>query len=280
MGILRDRMIEEMKLRNFSPATQKSYLYAVTRLTQYYRKAPDQLDKEQIRSYLLHLTVERKLSPNTMTGQIAGLRFFYNETLGWDETKLFIPPRKKSSSLPEVFSPSEVVRLIDAARGLKQRVLLMTAYSAGLRVSELVNLKITDIDAQRMTLRVKQGKGGKDRYAILSHNLLTELRTYWKRYRPSIWLFPNRAKNGPLSRNEAWHIFNQAKKRAEIKKGRGIHTLRACFATHLLEAGVDLRSIQFLLGHSSILSTQRYLRLQPQNMGSTVSPLDMLQRSH
>jgi site-specific recombinase XerD len=272
-------MTEEMKLRNFSPATQKSYLYAVTRLAKYYRRPPDQLDKEQIRSYLLHLAVERKLSPNTMTGQISGLRFFYNETLGWDETKLFIPPRKKSSSLPEVFSPSEVVRLIDGARGLKQRVLLMTAYSAGLRVGELVNLKIADIDAARMTLRVKQGKGGKDRYAVLSHHLLTELRQYWKRYRPSIWLFPNRAKNGPLSRNEAWHIFNQAKKRAGIKKGRGIHTLRACFATHLLEAGVDLRSIQFLLGHSSILSTQRYLRLQPQNRGSTVSPLDMLQLS-
>ena len=279
MGILRDRMIEEMKLRNFSAATQKSYVYAVTRLTKYYGKAPDQLDKEQIRAYLVHLTVEKKLSPNTMTGQISGLRFFYNETLGWDETKLFIPPRKKSSPLPEVFSPSEVVRLIDGARGLKQRVLLMTAYSAGLRVGELVNLKITDIDAARMTLRVKQGKGGKDRYAILSQNLLIELCKYWKRYRPSIWLFPNRTKNGPLSRNEAWHIFNQAKKRAGIKKGRGIHTLRACFATHLLQAGVDLRSIQFLLGHSSILSTQRYLRLQPQNMGSTVSPLDMLQLS-
>jgi integrase/recombinase XerD len=280
MGILRDRMIEEMKLRNFSPATQKSYLYAVTRLARYYRRPPDQLDKEQIRSYLLHLTVERKLSPNTMTGQISGLRFFYNETLGWDQTKLFIPPRKKSSPLPEVFSPSEVLRVIDAARGLKQRVLLMTAYSAGLRVGELVSVKITDIDAARMTIRVKQGKGGKDRYAILSQKLLTELRMYWKRYRPSIWLFPNRAKNGPLSRNEAWHIFNQAKKRAGIKKGRGIHTLRACFATHLLESGVDLRSIQFLLGHSSILSTQRYLRLQPQNRGSTVSPLDMLQLSH
>jgi len=280
MGILRDRMIEEMKLRNFSAATQKSYLYTVTRLAKYYRRPPDQLDREEIRSFLVHLTTERKLSPNTMTGFICGLRFFYNETLGWDETKLFIPPRKKSSSLPEVFSPSEVVRLIDAARGLKQRVLLMTAYSAGLRVGELVKLKIIDIDAARMTIRVKQGKGGKDRYAILSHNLLTELRTYWKRYRPSIWLFPNRAKNGPLSRNEAWHIFNQAKRRAGIKKGRGIHTLRACFATHLLEAGVDLRSIQFLLGHSSILSTQRYLRLQPQNRGSTVSPLDMLQRSH
>jgi site-specific recombinase XerD len=280
MGILRDRMIEEMKLRNFSAATQKSYLYTVTRLAKYYRRPPDQLDREEIRSFLVHLTTERKLSPNTMTGFICGLRFFYNETLGWDETKLFIPPRKKSSPLPEVFSPSEVLRVIDGARGLKQRVLLMTAYSAGLRVGELVKLKIIDIDAARMTIRVKQGKGGKDRYAILSYNLLTELRTYWKRYRPSIWLFPNRAKNGPLSRNEAWHIFNQAKRRAGIKKGRGIHTLRACFATHLLEAGVDLRSIQFLLGHSSILSTQRYLRLQPQNMGSTVSPLDMLQRSH
>jgi len=182
MGILRDRMIEEMKLRNFSAATQKSYLYAVTRLTKYYGKAPDHLDKEQIRAYLVHLTVEKKLSPNTMTGQISGLRFFYNETLGWDETKLFIPPRKKSSPLPEVFSPSEVLRVIDGARGLKQRVLLMTAYSAGLRVGELVNLKITDIDAARMTLRVKQGKGGKDRYAILAQNLLTELRQYWKRY--------------------------------------------------------------------------------------------------
>jgi len=163
MGILRDRMVEEMKLRNFSPATQESYLYAVTRLTKHYRRSPDQLDREQIRSYLLHLTVERKLSPNTMMGQIAGLRFFYNQTLGWDETKLFIPPRKQSSPLPEVFSPNEVVRLIAAARGLKQRVLLMTTYSAGLRVSELVNLKITDIDPARMTLRVRQGKGGKDR---------------------------------------------------------------------------------------------------------------------
>ena len=143
--------------------------------------------------------------------------------------------------------------LIGAARGLKQRVLLMTAYSAGLRVSELVNLKITDIDAARMTLRVKQGKGGKDRYAILSQNLFVELRQYWKRYRPLIWLFPNRAKNGPLSRGQAWHIFRSAKKRAGLKKGRGIHSLRACFATHLLEAGVDLRSIQFLMGHTSIL---------------------------
>ena len=270
-------MIEEMKLRNFSAATQESYVYAVSRLARYHNKSPDQLSKQDIRAFLVHLTMERKLSPNSLTGYCSGLRFFYNDTLGWDETKLFIPPRKKSSSLPEVFSPDEVVRLIGAARGLKQRVLLMTAYSAGLRVSELVNLKITDIDAQRMTIRVKQGKGRKDRYAILSQNLLVELRQYWKRYRPAIWLFPNRAKNGPLSRGEAWHIFRSAKQRAGLKKGRGIHSLRACFATHLLEAGVDLRSIQFLMGHTSLLSTQRYLRLRPQNVDYAVSPLDRLQ---
>jgi site-specific recombinase XerD len=172
-------MIEEMKLRNFSAATQKTYLYAVTRLAKYYGKTPDQLSKEDIRAFLVHLLVERKLSPNGLTGYCSGLRFFYNETIGWDENKLFIPPRRKSSPLAEVFSPEEVVRLIRAARGLKQRVLLMTAYSAGLRASELVNLKITDIDPARMTLRVRQGKGGKDRYAILSENLLVELRVYY-----------------------------------------------------------------------------------------------------
>jgi integrase/recombinase XerD len=151
----------------------------VTRLAKYYRRAPDQLDKEEIRSFLVHLTVERKLSPNTMTGFICGLRFFYNETLGWDETKLFIPPRKKSSSLPAVFSPSEVVRLIGAARGLKQRVLLMTAYSAGFRVNELVNLKITDIDAARMTIRVKQGKGCSPLPASISLAALYAKRELW-----------------------------------------------------------------------------------------------------
>ena len=276
MGILRNRMIDEMTLRNFAPTTQQSYLYSVTRLAKFYKRPPDQLDKEQIRSYLLYLINERKLSPNTMTMLIAGLRFFYNETLGWDETKLFIPRRKKTSHLPEVFSPNEVARLIDSARGLKQRVLLMSAYSAGLRVSELVNLELRHIDRERMTIRVEQGKDRKDHYTILSQTLLVVLHRYWQRYRPSVWLFLNRAKNGPLSKSEAQHIYNQAKKRAGLRKGRGIHTLRACFATHLLEAGEDLRKIQLLLGHSSILSTQRYLRLRQPTLGSTVSPLDLL----
>ena len=276
MGILRNRMIDEMTLRNFASTTQQAYLYSVTRLAKYYKRPPDQLDKEQIRSYLLYLINERKLSPNTMTMLIAGLRFFYHETLGWDYTKLFIPPRKKTSHLPEVLSPNEVARLIDAARGLKQRILLMTAYSAGLRVSELVNLEMRHIDRERMTIRVEQGKDRKDRYTILSQILLVELHRYWQRYRPSVWLFLNRANNGPLSKSEAQHIYNQAKKRTGLRKGRGIHTLRACFATHLLEAGEDLRKIQLLLGHSSILSTQRYLRLRQPTLGSTVSPLDLL----
>src|SRR4030095_4399966 len=138
-------------------------------------------------------------------------------------------------------------------RGLKQRVLLMTAYSAAKR--HALRIDVCDLEIHQLTdSRVTRGKGGKDRYAIWSKNLLTDLRQYWKRYRPSVWLFPNRAKNGPLSRGEAWHIFNSAKRRAGLKKGRGIHSLRACFATHLLEAGVDLRSIQFLMGHTSLLS--------------------------
>jgi len=135
----------------------------------------------------------------------------------------------------------------------------MTAYAGGLRVSELVNLKLRDIDPERMMIQVEQGKGQKDRFAILSQNLLTELRRYWKRYRPCVWLFPNRTKNGPLSITQAWRIYDQVKQRAGLKKGRGIHTLRCCFANHLLEAGVDLRTIRLLMGHSSILSTQRYL---------------------
>jgi site-specific recombinase XerD len=269
-------MIEEMTLGNFALTTQKAYVYSVIRLAKHYKRPPDQLDREQIRSYLLHLTNERQFSPNTMTTMIAGSRFCYNETLGWDETKLFIPARKKASPLSEVFSPSEVVRLIDVARGLKQRVVLMSTYSAGLRVSELVNLKLTDIDPERMMIRVEQGKDRKDRYTIVSQNLVVELRRYCKRYRPSVWLFPNRAKNGPMGRSTAQHIYSQGRKRAGLKKGRGIHTLRACFATHFLEAGTHLGTIQLLMSHSSILSTQRYLRLRQQTLASTVSSLDLL----
>ena len=276
MGMLRDRMIEEMTLRNFAPDTQKSYLYAVTRLTKYYGRSPDQLKQQEIRAYLLYLINERKLAPTTMTTVMAGLRFFYHQVLRWDQTDLFLPPRRKTKPLPEILSPGEVATLIDAARGPKQRLVLMTAYSAGLRVSELVNLKVQKIDPELMMIHIERSKDGKGRYTLLSHHLLQELRAYWQRYQPAIWLFINRAQDGPMSRSTAGHIYTRARRRAGIEKGNGIHTLRACFATHLLQAGTDLRTIQLLMGHSSILSTQRYLRLKQQNLGTTKSPLDLL----
>ena len=276
MGMLRDRMIEEMTLRNFAPDTQKSYLNSVARLAKFYRRPPDQLTQEEIRSYLLHLINERKLAPTTVTTIIAGLRFFYNQTLGWDEQKLFLPPRRKSRPLPEILSPKEVADVIHATRGPKQRLLLMTAYSAGLSVSELIRLKVQKIDPELMMIHIELSKDGKGRYALLSHRLLQELRAYQERYQPSIWLFPNRAKDGPMGRTTAEHIYTQARLRAGLEKGHGIRTLRSCFATHLLQAGTNLRTIQLLMGHTSILSTQRYLRLNHQNLGATQSPLDLL----
>ncbi len=276
MGMLRDRMIEEMTLRNFAADTQKSYLYAVARLAKFYGRAPDQLSQEEIRSYLLHLINERKLAATTVTTIIAGLRFFYNQTLGWDEQKLFLPPRRKSRPLPEILSPREVTAVIHAARGPKQRLLLMTAYSAGLRVSELINLKVQKIDPELMMIHIELSKDGKGRYTLLSHRLLQELRAYWQRYQSATWLFPNRTQNGPMGRSTAEHIYTQARRRAGLEKGHGIRTLRSCFATHLLQFGTDLRTIQLLMGHSSILSTQRYLRLKQQDLGTTKSPLDLL----
>jgi len=274
MGTLRTKMIEEMRLRNLAVRTQQAYVAAVLGLVKYSRKPPDQISVEEIRAYLLHLE-DRGLSPNSRNVAISGLRFFYLETLGWQTPQLFLPPRKKVWRLPEVLSPAEVQCLLGAARSLRDRCLLMTAYAAGLRVSELVTLKVSDIDSARMMLRVEQGKGRKDRYTILSPRLLVELRAFWKQHRSPSWLFPNRT-GGHLSINFAQRIYNWAKQRAGLAKGHGIHTLRHCFATHLLEAGVDLRTIQTLLGHTSILTTQRYLLIRQPRLGATGSPLDLL----
>jgi len=274
MGALRIKMIEEMKLRNFSPRTEQSYVSAMVGLVKYYRQSPDQLTQEQIRSYLLHLK-DRGLSPSSRNVAISGLKFFYHQILGWSEQKLFLPPRKRSWRLPEVLSPQEVERLLCASSKLRDRCLLITAYATGLRVSELVRLKVSDIDKERMMVRVEQGKGRKDRYTILSPRLLSELRTYWKEHRSPTWLFPN-ANDSPISIDYAQRIYNLAKVKAGITKGKGIHTLRHCFATHLLEAGVDLVTIQTLLGHHSLQSTQRYLQIRQPKLTSTASPLDLL----
>jgi integrase/recombinase XerD len=274
MGALRTKMIEEMKLRNFSPRTEKSYLAAMIGLVKYYRRSPDQLTQEEIRSYLLHLE-KRGLSPSSRNVAISGLKFFYHQMLGWNEKQLFIPPRKRSWQLPEVLGQKEVERLLLAAVKHRDRCLLMTAYATGLRVSELVRLKVDAIDSERMMVRVEQGKGRKDRYTILSPRLLSELRSYWKEHRSPTYLFPN-GKKGPISINYAQRIYNLAKQKAGIHKGKGIHTLRHCFATHLLEAGVDLKTIQTLLGHNSMGSTERYLQIRRHKLTTTANPLDLL----
>jgi site-specific recombinase XerD len=268
------KMIEEMKLRNFSARTEESYVAAMVGLVKHYHRSPDQLTQDEIRSYLLHLK-ERGLSPSSRNVAISGMKFFYHQILGWNEQELFLPPRKGSWRLPEVLSPKEVERLLCATGKLRDRCLLMTAYATGVRVSELVRLKVSDIDSERMTVKVEQGKGKKDRYTILSERLLTELRLYWKEHRSPTWLFPNR-KDGPLSIDYAQRIYNLAKLKAGIHKGHGIHTLRHCFATHLLEAGVDLVTIKTLLGHNSLQSTQRYLQIRQHKLITTASPLDIL----
>jgi integrase/recombinase XerD len=274
MGTLREKMIEEMKLRNFSHRTEQSYVSAMVGLVKHYRRSPDQLTQDEIRSYLLHLK-ERGLSPSSRNVAISGMKFFYHQILGWDEQKLFLPPRKGSWRLPEVFSPKEVERLLCAHGKLRDRCLLMTAYATGVRVSELVRLKVSDIDSERMMVKVEQGKGRKDRYTILSQRLLSELRSYWKEHRSPIWLFPNR-KGGSISIDYAQRIYNWAKHKAQIRKGKGIHTLRHCFATHLLEAGVDLVTIKTLLGHNSLQSTQRYLQIRQPKLTAMANPLDLL----
>jgi len=267
-------MIEEMKLRNFSPRTEQSYVAAMMGLVKYYRRSPDQLTQDEIRAYLLHLQ-ERGLSPSSRNVAISGMKFFYHQILEWDEQKLFLPPRKGSWRLPEVLSQKEVERLLYAHGKLRDRCLLMTAYATGVRVSELVRLKVSDIDSERMMVRVEQGKGKKDRYTILSKRLLSELRTYWKEHRSPMYLFPNQ-KGGPISIDYAQRIYNLAKQKAQIHKGKGIHILRHCFATHLLEAGADLVTIKTLLGHNSLQSTQRYLQIRQHKLVSTGSPLDLL----
>jgi site-specific recombinase XerD len=278
MTELRRSMLRAMKLRGFSDRTQVSYINAVAKLALHYHKRPDQISQEEIHEYLLYLQEDRRLSWNSCNVAICGLRFFYNQVLARQDMYLEIPPRKHPESLPEVFSQAELQRLFDSANTLRDRVLLMTTYSAGLRVGEVVCLKINDIHSERMLIRVKQGKGKKDRYTLLSQKLLKELRAYWYMYRPRLWLFPAAKGNQdrPLSISSAQKTYNQAKKKANLTRGRGIHTLRHCFATHLLEAGADLRMIQQLLGHKSIQTTLVYLKITQKYLSKRSDTFDLL----
>jgi len=279
MGVLREQMIRELRLRRYAAATQKAYLEAVVGLTKHFRISPDQLSARQVQDYLLYLMGERHLHWNTVNAICSGLTFFFSQVLQRPDVAMAMPLRRTPRQLPEILSADELQDLFAAADNAQHRALLMTTYGGGLRVSEVIKLRPRDIDSQRMMIRVVCGKRAKDRYTLLSVRLLEELRAYWKAYRPSDWLFPGPNPLRHCSDDKARDIFNQAKTKAGIRKDGSIHLLRHCFATHLLEAGVDLRTIQILMGHSSITSTVWYLHLSRKNLDATQNPLDLLDLS-
>jgi len=278
MTTLRKKMTAEMQLRRFSENTQESYLRSVTGLAGHYKISPDTITGDHLKSYFLFLANERKLAWSTINTTTAGIRFFYTEVLGRKDMSLAIPPGKTPRSLPEIFSRSELIALFSSLKNIKHRTMLMTAYGCGLRISEVISLKVANIDSSRMMVRIEHGKGDKDRYTILSPRLLAELRSYWKIYHPDPegWLFPNRSTKERLTRAMPQLIFKEAKKIAGIRKNVTFHSLRHSFSTHLLEAGTDIRTIQILLGHSSITSTSKYLHIAKKDISSAKSPLDLL----
>jgi len=276
MGILRDEMIRAMQLRRFAGATQKAYLEAVVGLTKRYRVAPDQLTARQIQDYILYLLGERALKWNTVNVITTGLRFFYGQVLQRPDVAPAIPSCLTPRPLPEILNTVELQRLFAVTSNAKHRMLFMTTYAGGLRVSEVIKLQACHLDSQRGLIRVVNSKRGKDRYTLLSPRLLTELRAYWKAHRPPLWLFPSRDPQRHLNDETARSVFHKAKAKAGIHKRGNIHMLRHSFATHLLEAGADLRTLQILLGHSSILTTSRYLHVTRKMLDGTPSLLDLL----
>jgi site-specific recombinase XerD len=270
-------MIEDMTLRNLSPHTIDAYVLAVKQFANHFKRSPDQLSGEQARQYLLHLVQERKVSWSRYNIARCGLQFFYSITLGRDEHLEKLPCARVPKRLPTVLSCEELRRLFEVARDVKHKALLMTLYGAGLRISEALALKPADIDSQRMLIHVRLGKGAKDRMVKLSGQLLAVLREYWRARRPRSWLFPQ-AKNSalPMDSSDAWRMVHRTARRAGITKRVSPHTLRHSYATHLLDAGTDLRTIQLLLGHRNLKTTSLYMHVSQAKLNAAASPLDRL----
>jgi len=277
MTPLRQRFIEDLRLKNFSAGTIKVYVHAVTSFAKFYGRSPDELTKEDIRAYLVHLIQERGLSRGSCVVHRNALRHLYQDTLGYADWLQDFPRPKRERRLPVVLSRDEVRRLFAVVTNLKQKALFMTAYDAGLRLSEILNLRLDDIDSQRMVIRVRQGKGKKDRYARLTKGLLLLLREYWLAYRPNSWLFPGASQDKRYDLATPGQLLKKACRKAGISKRVSMHTLRHSFATHLLEAGVDLRIIQHLLGHSRIQTTVMYTHISTDGLGSAPSLMEMLE---
>ncbi|MEC5292299.1 tyrosine-type recombinase/integrase [Aurantimonas sp. C2-3-R2] len=272
---LRRRMIEDMTVRNLSPATQRSYLHAVTKFSRYFSRSPDHLGLEDVRAFQVHL-VSTGISWPALNQTVCALRFFYGVTLGHGEIPERIPYAREPRKLRVVLNADEVVRFLEAVPSLKTRAALTTAYAAGLRASEAVGLKVGNIDRGRMVIRVEHGKGGKDRTVMLSAQLLAILRTYWRLTRPGRWLFPGRDEDKPIDVQVLHSACRSARAAAGIDKRVTVHTLRHSFATHLLESGTDIRIIQVLLGHAHLSSTAHYAQVSNQLIRRTTSPLDRL----
>jgi site-specific recombinase XerD len=278
---LRQRVLDELQRRNYSPATARGYILAIKQFAEYFGKSPERLGGDEIRRFGLYLLRERKLAPGTVEGRMSALRFLYKKVLkrrdiAYDDLIFPKVPRK----LPVVLSPDEVRRMIAAAPTLLQRTILIVLYATGMRRMEASLLKVADIDSERMVIHVRQGKGSRDRDVPMTPKLLWILREYFRWKRPRVYLFPStegqRGITSPMSDNAIWHTCRQAARRAGIKKAVGAHTMRHSYATALLEAGTDLRTIQLLLGHMEIKDTAIYLHLSQRHLHSTSNPLDQI----
>jgi site-specific recombinase XerD len=275
MTALRKRLIEDMQVRNYSPRTVEAYVAAVAKVAKHFKRAPDQLTSEELRAFQVHL-LSVKTSWSQFNQIVCGLRFFYGTTLGRSEVVETLPYGKKPKVLPVVLSMEEVAQLLAAAKPGRERMLLETAYGCGLRISELLGLQVTDIDASRMVVTVRHGKGAKDRQVPLSARLLSGLRRWWCTHRHPRWLFPGKTSARPLSEGMVQRIAGRVVKRAGLRKKATLHTLRHSYATHLLEAGVDVVTLQKLLGHSDLSTTARYLHLSTRQMQKLPNVLDLL----
>ncbi len=280
MTRLRRMMLEELQRRNYSAITTRNYLRVVADFAKHFGKSPDKLGLNELRTYQAYLLRERKLTPGTVVNQVAALRFFFVKTLKRHQFRDFLPYPQDQRRLPTVLSQEEVSRLINAAGTLFRRTLLMTLYGTGMRRSEVAHLKVGDIDSQRMIIRVVAGKRGKDRDLPLSPALLETLREYWRWRKPKLYLFPTRTRRvqseEPISDKTVWIACSEAAHRAGIRKRVTPHTLRHSWATHLLEAGTDLRTIQVLLGHDDLETTAQYLHLSQRHLQTVTNPLDTL----
>jgi integrase/recombinase XerD len=275
MTPLRQRFIDDLRLRNYAHRTIETYVSQVAYFAKHFRRSPDLLGPNEVRDYQLHL-LQRRVSWSTFNQAVCALRFFYGTTLSRPQQVQAIPFGKRPKTLPSVLSPDEVLRLLNAALPGRDRLYLQVAYGCGLRLNELIHLRVGDIDSARMVLQVRQGKGAKDRLVPLSARLLGELRAYWRIYRPRTWLFPGQKADEPISDGNVQRRFRRSLKLSGLSKACSMHTLRHSYATHLLEAGVDLVTLKALLGHTSLATTAHYLHLSTHRLRQTPSLLDLL----